>query len=221
MKRIHLAVISLVVSACSTGTAEQVEQPAPQPEQPIQTEAPPAEPEEPAEPAEPPAEAQKEPVSDKVPYPGKTVVALKVERQAVLCSGKDPSLSFPENRRACMDELAGQVKETPAIILITNETRGRDCPTCVSMTAEASLAIGLGQTQMLFMDETAGEVNCQAGATKQTLEQSRTECYETLAKQGSSIGADVVFPLAIEEGGSGCKGCVSIVGTGYTAKVLR
>jgi len=210
----------LAVGAC-TGSGESA-QPDPVPTEPTEP-APPQEPAPPTQPAEPPEQAKKEPEAppDKVPYPGKTIVASEVDRAVLACEATDSSLSMEENRRACMQMLVEQTKDG-SIVLVTNETKGPDCPTCVTMTAEASpVAEAMGQTQVLFMDAIAGSVECTSGATAKTREESRLECYQTLAKQGGSIGADVVFPLAIEEGGAACKACVSIVGTGYTAKVLR
>lgn len=223
----HLLIPALVLAtglaACSgsseaTKTDAPVTAPEPQPEP---TPPPPAEEPPPADEPAPQPEPQPEQANKKpTRYTGRTVVATKVERKSIRCKGANAGATLDDNRRACAQELASQVSEPDQLIAVIDEQPGMGCPTCVTMMAEVSPVASDPPGQVLFLKETAGEVECQGGRPEATLEQTRTECYATLQQEGGSLRAAVVLPQAIEEG-KPCKSCISIVGTGYTATVLQ
>lgn len=191
-----------------TGTVE-TPQPVEQPEPEPQPEPPPAQ--------QTPEEPEKKAFSR---YTGKTLVATTVEREGIRCEGNDPAASLQQNRRACVRQLADQVTEPGTVVVVMVETVSAGCPTCVAMTAEISkTADGVGTKEVLFADHDAGEVHCTAGKPDQTQEAAREDCYSTLRRQGSSIGADLVLPMAVDEGEQ-CKSCIAIGATGFTLKVL-
>lgn len=215
----HRSILALFVWAAACGgpqTTETVEvapppEPAPVPAPAVPEPAPQPEPE--PEPAAPKTDPDA-----LVRFTGRIVVATEVERTQLRCTAAAEGASLLDNRRACVAELQGQLKDPKQAIIVVDELEGQGCPTCVSMLAEATPVAADHPGTVLFLADTAGEVTCSAGDGKMTLEQARTQCYETLARQGASLRATVVLPLAVEEGG--CKGCTSIAGVGYTTRVL-
>ena len=213
-------VLLALIPACSASPASEDTAPT----QPVaEPAAAPAEPEAPAAPAEPqtqaPAEEPPAAKSAAERYRGRTIVVTEVERNQIRCTGTAEAASYAENRQKCVDELAGQVSDPNAVVLVIDEMRGNPCSTCVSMMAEVSTAANDPPGRVLIAKERAGTVECNAGDAKKDLGQTRTECYQTLQKQGASIRAAVILPDAIEEG-EPCKSCISIVGTGWTAEFL-
>ena len=202
------------LSACSSppqaADPPPVEEPPPAP-----VEEPPAEV---AEPAPEPEPAKPTPKTS-VRYPGRTVVATQVERSQIRCSGATEGATMQENRALCVQGLEAQVTEPDRLIVVIDETPAAGCPTCVTMLAEVSEVASDPPGRVLFAADAAGDIECSGGDSKLTLEDTRKQCYATLQKQGASLRAGVVLPLAIIEGDP-CKSCISIVAAGYTATVL-
>lgn len=208
---------AIALPACSSTPAAEDPPPvapAPAPSEP--------EPEPTQEP--PPPRVEKQPVPEpeaktSVRYSGRVVVAALVEREQIRCTGADAQATLQQNRRGCAQQLMSQLKEPDSVVVVIDEQPGVGCATCVSMLAEVSPIVGEPPGQVLFISETAGTVECNAGEEKLTLEQTRSQCLQTLQREAASLRAGVVLPMGIVEG-QPCKSCISIIATGYTATVL-
>ncbi len=206
----------LVGAAACSAPPIPVDPPPVEETEPVVDPTPPVE--EPTKPVEPPPEPEK--VEKRaIRYSGRTIVATQVERKQIRCAGATAGATLEENRAICAQALEAQVTLPDQLILVIDETPGAGCPTCVTMLAEVSAVSANPPGRVLFAAQTAGDLECNGGDAKLTLADTRAQCYATLAKEGASLRAAVVLPLAIEEG-KPCKSCISIAATGYTATLL-
>lgn len=218
MRSFIVAVLAASLFSCSSQPAQEDPPPVEEPPPAEETPPPPEEPPPPPPVEEPPPEPVAEPKKD-LRYTGRTVVATKVERDQIRCSGADANASLEQNRATCAAQLQDQSKNPEHVIVVIDQQPGNGCPTCVEMLAEVSPVAANPPGKVLFVKETAGTLECNGGDAKLKLEETRKQCYDTLTREGSSLRAAIVLPMAVEEG-EPCKSCISIVATGYTATVL-